>query len=288
MQQAVPFDPLACNTHEQRSISMTSTIPRDLFKPGPAIHCVIEGHDNRIILHKEQYGSLGIILETLMSHLGVELSLDPRIIGLRLFVRGLNGRGSYMEVLDDERCLDDATDIGVVNGWEYEEEREISDTEDDNSETDNYDSMKVVDLKVILKSRSLPVSGKKAALIARLRDSDSNSNSPTTVDHKGARNNSQLAGHMPHPVIPTKRASNNSSADTDSELSDLPSDFEVEGSRKKRRNVGRKTLPPLTTGTTTAPPPRSRRSPLNPSRLDKTYNKDTSWLNWAMFRMIYL
>jgi hypothetical protein len=46
----------------------------------------------------------------------------------------------------------------------------IPDSEDDEPRNADYDSMTVVQLKKILKEKGMPVSGKKADLIARLKE----------------------------------------------------------------------------------------------------------------------
>ena len=75
---------------------------------------------------------------------------------------------SEFEAAEDEY---EAETLGPVEEETEEEEtsEDNSPTEETNAEKIDYDSMTVPDLKAALKEKGLPVSGKKAELIDRLK-----------------------------------------------------------------------------------------------------------------------
>jgi len=73
------------------------------------------------------------------------------------------------ENIDDEEMMEQIEEV------EKEHEKEVAPIEEVEEETEeiiNYEEMKVAQLKEALKERGLPVSGKKADLIERLKEGD--------------------------------------------------------------------------------------------------------------------
>ena len=73
------------------------------------------------------------------------------------------------ENIDDEEIMEQIEEV------EKEHEKEVApieEAEEENEEIINYEEMKVTQLKEALKERGLPVSGKKADLIERLKKGD--------------------------------------------------------------------------------------------------------------------
>ena len=73
------------------------------------------------------------------------------------------------ENIDDEEIMEQIEEV------EKEHEKEVApieEAEEENDEIINYEEMKVTQLKEALKERGLPVSGKKADLIERLKEGD--------------------------------------------------------------------------------------------------------------------
>ncbi len=73
------------------------------------------------------------------------------------------------ENIDDEEIMEQIEEV------EKEHEKEVApieEAEEENDEIINYEEMKVTQLKEALKERGLPVSGKKADLIERLKKGD--------------------------------------------------------------------------------------------------------------------
>ena len=73
------------------------------------------------------------------------------------------------ENIDDEEMMEQIEEV------EKEHEKEVApieEAEEENEEIINYEEMKVTQLKEALKERELPVSGKKADLIERLKKGD--------------------------------------------------------------------------------------------------------------------
>ena len=71
------------------------------------------------------------------------------------------------ENIDDEEIMEQIEEV------EKEHEKEVAPIEEEeNEEIINYEEMKVAQLKEVLKERGLPVSGKKADLIERLKEGD--------------------------------------------------------------------------------------------------------------------
>ncbi len=80
------------------------------------------------------------------------------------------------ESIDDEKMMEQIEEV------EKEHEQEVAPIEEVKEETEevkeetenktNYDDMKVTELKEVLKEKGLPVSGKKADLIERIKESE--------------------------------------------------------------------------------------------------------------------
>jgi|TARA_B100001750_G_scaffold92266_1_gene72805 ribosomal protein uL24 len=73
---------------------------------------------------------------------------------------------SEFEAAEDEY---ETETLGPIEETEEESSEETEEKEDDGSDEINYDGMTVPQLKEVLKEQGLPVSGKKAELIERLK-----------------------------------------------------------------------------------------------------------------------
>ena len=76
---------------------------------------------------------------------------------------------SEFEAAEDEY---ETETLGPIEETEEESSEETEEKEDDGSDEINYDGMTVPQLKDVLKEQGLPVSGKKAELIERLKGDD--------------------------------------------------------------------------------------------------------------------
>jgi len=73
------------------------------------------------------------------------------------------------DVISEFEAAEDEYEAETLGPVEEETSEDNSPTEETNAEKIDYDSMTVPDLKAVLKEKGLPVSGKKAELIDRLK-----------------------------------------------------------------------------------------------------------------------
>ena len=113
------------------------------------------------------------LLESNSGHSGFEVSFKGDDLSIILPQAMLFDTNSAMLKFRLVTMIRDAVECGKVSFVEVHEPRVIPDLDDDSGNADeDLTKLSVSELKVRLKAKGLPVSGKKAELIARLQDGE--------------------------------------------------------------------------------------------------------------------
>ena len=112
------------------------------------------------------------LLESNSGHSGFEVSFQGDDLSIILPQAMLFDTNAAMLKFRLVTMIRDAVECGKVSFVEVHEPRVIPDLDTDDDDDEDLSKLSVSDLKERLKARGLPVSGKKAELIARLQDGE--------------------------------------------------------------------------------------------------------------------